>query len=76
MTISACEDEWDRRLLTAFRRRISVELRDIDLLEFLGNDPFKSIGRWCARWNYSPILVGLRNIKFLPNEMLALSVGT
>jgi len=65
MSISARDNKCERRLLAAFKRRVSFELSDVDLLEF----PLKSIARWCARWDYSPMFVGLRNIRFLPNEM-------
>jgi hypothetical protein len=68
MSISAGDNQWERRLLAAFKRRVSFELSDVDLLEFLGDDAFKSIARWCALWNYSPMFVGLRNIRFLPNK--------
>jgi len=73
MTISAREEKWARRLLVAFRRRVSFELKDVDLLEFLGDDPFKRIARWCNKRNYSPMLVGLWTIKFSPNEMRSAS---
>jgi hypothetical protein len=63
MSISASDNKWERRLLAAFESRVSFELSDVDLL---GDDPFKSIARWCACWNYSPTFVGLRNIRFSP----------
>ena len=68
MSISARDNNWERRLMAAFKRRVSFELSDVDRLEFLEDDPIKSIARWCARWNYSPMFVGLRNVRFLPNE--------
>jgi len=36
MSISAGDNKWERRLLAAFKRRVSFELSDVDLLEFLG----------------------------------------
>ena len=69
MSISARDNKWERRLLAAFKRRVSFELSDVDLLEFLGDGRFKGIARWCARWKYSPRFVGPRIVRFLPNEI-------
>jgi hypothetical protein len=67
MVILAGDNDWESRLITAFKRRIEFELTGIDKLKLSEAELHKLIVDWSVRWTYTPRFTHETTIRFQPD---------